>query len=715
MKLTHGIIAGAVALATVSILSLPFANRLDSLSVDSLFFLRHKLYKAVPSLKPALPESHVVVIGIDEETYQTEPFKAIPKVMWTPQYATIIDKVFEADASVLGFDIILPTSAESYLPGFDKAFLKALFLHGRKEGKLVLGKVQHQKTPVAPYRGHSFAVNNERNVRLLNLGTSSSSEELAVLRYLPLWFESSNIDGSKRKDGSMSVELAARYLGVSPQPNANDELILGNNKVPTQVKNQMLVNFDTTPGAIPTYSLADLYACAEAGKDDYFKRHFANKIILLGTILDLEDRKLTSMRLAKEPEGHHVTERCVIKYDKNKWAHTGIRDDIPGVYFHAQAINNLINGNALHEFSKLGYAAWSLPLVLLIAWLSLSISALRSGITVLLGSVVWVAIALTGFHFGYVLPLYVPIVAAALTFASLLAFRYTVADKDKRLIKQAFGYYLEPAVIDSMMKSGTQPELGGEIRELTVWFSDIANYTNISEQLTATELVEFLNKYFSAMTDIVKQHGGFVDKYVGDAIIAVFGAPAHDPEHALHAVQSAIACNKKLREIQDSFALPEHMNVSARIGVNTGDMLVGNIGSYNRLNYTIIGDAVNLASRIEGVNKMYGTDVMVSDSTREICGTQIRFREIDTVRVKGREAPVTLLEPLDAQNEQYAQGYADALADFRGRRFQQAAEKFAVLAEQGDTAAEKMLVRARKFASTPPPADWDQINTLDSK
>jgi class 3 adenylate cyclase len=477
----------------------------------------------------------------------------------------------------------------------------------------------------------------------------------------------------------------------------------------------MLVNFDTTPGAIPTFSLADLYACAEAGKDDYFQRYFANKIILLGTILDLEDRKLTSMRLAKEPEGHNVPKRCVIPYDKDKWASTGVRDDIPGVYFHAQAINNLINGNALHEFSKPGYAAWSLPLVLLIAWLSLSISALRSGITVLLGSVVWVAIALTGFHFGYVLPLYVPIVAAALTFASLLAFRYTVADKDKRLIKQAFGYYLEPAVIDSMMKSGTQPELGGEIRELTVWFSDIANYTNISEQLTATELVEFLNKYFSAMTDIVKQHGGFVDKYVGDAIIAVFGAPAHDPEHALHAVQSAIACNKKLREIQDRFALPDHMKVSARIGVNTGDMLVGNIGSYNRLNYTIIGDAVNLASRIEGVNKMYGTDVMVSDSTRQICGTQIRFREIDTVRVKGREAPVTLLEPLDAHNEQYAQGYADALTDFRDRHFQQAAEKFAALAEQGDAAAKKMLVRAREFAARPPPADWDQINTLDSK
>jgi adenylate cyclase len=705
-------VASAVALATVLLLSLPLANRFESRSIDTLFWLRHQLYNIVPSLQSNLPESRVIVIGIDEETYQTEPFKATPKVMWTPQYAEVIDRVFEADTSVFGFDIVLPTSAQAYVPGYDKPFLQTLFKH-RNTGDVILGKVQHQTKPVAPFPAHSFAIGHQKNIRLLNLGTKNDDLE-GIIRYLPLWFEATNTDGSKRQDYSMALELASRHLGAHPETINKNTFQLGEHLIPMK-DDAILINFDTRPDIIPTYSLADLYACSQAGDTDYFKRHFANKIILLGTILDLEDRKLTSMRLTKEAEGHHVPERCRITYDEEKWASPYVREDQPGVYIHAQAINNLLNGNALNELGSFNYILLSLPLTLLAALLTMKLSVLRSTIMIGFAALIWTAIVLFAFHHNLVLPLFDPLIAAALSFAILLAYRYTVTDKDKRMIKQAFGYYLEPAVIDSMMQDGSQPELGGEIRELTVWFSDIANYTNISEQLSATELVEFLNKYFSAMTDIVKEHGGFVDKYVGDAIIAVFGAPVHDPDHALHAVQSAIACNEKLREIQNSFALPEHLYVHARIGVNTGDMLVGNIGSYNRLNYTIMGDAVNLASRIEGVNKMYGTSVMVSDTTAEQCGEHVAFREVDTVRVKGRARPVTLFEPIDNHNENFVPTYSEALADFRARNFQQAVEKFSHLAEQGDPAAEKMLVRAKNFVTNPPPADWDQINTLDSK
>ncbi|MGD8514001.1 MAG: adenylate/guanylate cyclase domain-containing protein [Granulosicoccaceae bacterium] len=711
MKLSHSVVAAAFALATVLLLSLPVANRFESLSIDTLFWLRHQLYQIVPELQQQ-KESHVVVVAIDEETYQTEPFKATPKVMWTPQYAEVINRVFEADASVFGFDIVLPTSAQAYVPGYDKTFLQTLFKH-RRSGKLVLGKVQHQSKPVAPFPAHSFAIGHHKNIRLLNLGTKHDDLE-GIIRYLPLWFEAKNTDGSLRQDYSMSMELASRHLGMRHEEVNENTFKLGEHLIPSR-DDAMLINFDTQPGAIPTYSLADLYACSQAGDTEYFRRHFANKIILLGTILDLEDRKLTSMRLTKEAEGHNVPERCRISYDEDKWASPYVREDQPGVYIHAQAINNLLEGNALGELNSFSYAALSLPLALLAALLTMNMTVLRSSATIGAAALIWIAIVLYAFHADLVLPLFDPLIASALCFAMLLAYRYTVTDKDKRLIKQAFGYYLEPAVIDDMMEGGSQPELGGEIRELTVWFSDIANYTNISEQLTAAELVEFLNKYFSAMTDIVKEHGGFVDKYVGDAIIAVFGAPLHDPEHALHAVQSAIACNKKLREIQNSFGLPAHLSVHARIGVNTGDMLVGNIGSYNRLNYTIMGDAVNLASRIEGVNKMYGTSVMVSDTTAEQCGERIAFRELDTVRVKGRETPVTLFEPLDEHNEKFAEAYREALADFRARNFQLAADKFSSLSQQGDVAAAKMQIRADAFVANPPPSDWDQINTLDSK
>jgi adenylate cyclase len=219
------------------------------------------------------------------------------------------------------------------------------------------------------------------------------------------------------------------------------------------------------------------------------------------------------------------------------------------------------------------------------------------------------------------------------------------------------------------------------------------------------------------MTGIVKEHGGFVDKYVGDAIIAVFGAPQDDPDHALHAVQSALACDKRLQELQGSFGLPDNIEVATRIGINTGEMLVGNIGSSNRLNYTIMGDAVNLAARLEGVNKVYGTTVMASDTTVGQCGDKIQFRELDMVRVKGRETPVTIYEPLHREEIEPSKLYAfaEALQHWRDSDFSGARERFAALSEQGDNAAARFVQRAEHMLSNPPPSNWDKVNTLDSK
>ena len=234
-------------------------------------------------------------------------------------------------------------------------------------------------------------------------------------------------------------------------------------------------------------------------------------------------------------------------------------------------------------------------------------------------------------------------------------------------------------------------------------------------------LVAFLNKYLSVITDIIEAHGGFVDKYIGDAVVAVFGAPLPDRDHALHAVQAALACQTRLDAMRSAFGLPGDAAIATRIGINSGDMLVGNIGSVRRFNYTVMGDAVNLASRLEGANKAYGTRVLISGGTRALCTARIAFREIDTVRVVGRARPVTVYEPLgaagamaDEQHERLA-AFAHALADYRAARFESAEAGFAALADAGDGPAAAFADRIRRIRSAPPGAAWDGVTDLDSK
>jgi len=711
MKFSHATIAGAIALSASLLVAMPFTERLEKTSLDSLFWLRHQIQQNLPNLFPVKKDSDVVILAIDEETYQQPGFDTLPRVMWTPQYAEVINSIMDNGAKVMGFDIILPTSVESKFNGYDKPFLRSLYKYGR-QGKLVLGKVQHFGKPVRPYPGHSYAVGNEKNIRLLNLGQSTNDDD-GIIRDLPLWF-----DQKTRIDPSMAVELAARASGEKIQYKKDQPVSINGYQVPVTKNNTMLINFNTQPNYIPSYSLADIHACSQKGDNDYFKRHFKNKVVLLGAVLGIEDRKKASSHYANTREGLRAPERCVIPYDAKTFASKAVRDDISGVYIHANAINNLLQGNALKEISALSYALLSIPLTLMLALLALLFRPITLGIITIFSLIIWTSIVVTSFNYGIVLPLLNPIVAAFITLGTVLGFRFMIADKDKRLIKNVFGLYLEPAIIDQMMEAGDTPKLGGEQREITVWFSDIANYTSISEQLSPTELVEFLNKYFDSMTTIVKQYGGFVDKYVGDAIIAVFGAPLNDPQHALHAVQSALACDKRLKELESSFGLPNDLIVRARIGINTGQMLIGNIGSSNRLNYTVMGDAVNLAARIEGVNKIYGTTVMATDSTIEQCAGKIVARELDVVRVKGKENPTVIYEPLDGDSsyhEQLLKDFAAALAYYRKREFNQALNIFQALADKGDPASAVFVQRIETILQQSIAENWEPIYTLDTK
>jgi adenylate cyclase len=229
-----------------------------------------------------------------------------------------------------------------------------------------------------------------------------------------------------------------------------------------------------------------------------------------------------------------------------------------------------------------------------------------------------------------------------------------------------------------------------------------------------------MNEYLSAMTDIIEGHGGYVDKYIGDSIVAMFGAPADDPAHARNAVHAALMCHEKLAELNANNPAFAGHGLSHRIGLNSGEAVVGNIGSRRRFNYTVMSDTVNVASRLEGANKYYGTAIMASETTMAQTGDSFAWRELDAIRVMGRGEAIKVFEPLgdkgaeSGEQKKVAAAYAEGLAYWRAREFARAAEMFERTAEI-DAASTLFGKRARALAATPPPPDWTPVNVLEGK
>ena len=695
--------AAVAALVATVAMSGPWSSTLDGLSADSLVWLR----QAVFGPQHARVDSPTVVIAIDEETYRREPFNTVPKVMWTREIAQVFDAVIDGGAAVIGMDIILPTSVASQIRGFDRDFLQSLRRHGRA-GQMVLSKVQHSSQPILPNVGQRFAVGHGANIRAANLYSDTDG----IVRGVPVSLARKGVDGTLTYEPSLALELAARALGDRLSFDPKGRARLEGAPLPTVAGNNLLINFDDDQRGIPTYSFADLHACAAAGDSDFFARNFAGKVVLFGGVLDVEDRKLSSLRFATAPDGAAFAERCALDALPGVLDAERTRDSVPGVYMHAFAVNNLSRGNLLAPANPWLAVAATFVLGGAIALVTVGFSALWAGAAAVILSGLWVVAAIMLFQRGILFPLFDPPIAVAIVFALMGAYRFTVADRDKRLLRQMFGLYLAPSVIAQMVERSEMPALGGETRELTVFFSDLASFTALSEGMSPEELVRVLNEYLSAMTDVIERHGGFVDKYIGDAIVAVFGAPHRDSNHADNAVAAAVECQRRLDGLNRDIMATHGIELRQRVGINTGRILVGNIGSARRFNYTVMGDAVNLAARLEGANKAYGSNILVSDSTVARCPDPAKFRELDRVRVVGRAEPVGLYAPHDGTGDPDG-AYASALADYRAGRFADAAARWQQCAPEDPPAAE-MAARAAQFAAAAP-QDWDGVYDLDEK
>jgi class 3 adenylate cyclase/CHASE2 domain-containing sensor protein len=703
-----------VALACGIVSTLPPFNLIHGWSIDALTALRWQVFgtRRDPASAP------VVVIAIDEETYQTPPFKGSPTVTWTTEVGRVLSAVIDGGAKVVGFDIVFSTSIEqSEIPfgddlvggrmrGFDRAFLRSL-ARGSSAGKVVLGEVLGGDDRPSP--GQRIAVGQQKNIRPLN--TYSDPDE--VVRKVPLMFP-----GDGKPVPSMALELASRALNAEPMLAEDGSVMLAGHRIPSAVPNTQTLNFEGGGNDVQTFSFADLHACVERNNTDFFQREFAGKVVIFGTLLGTEDRKITSKRFATGLDGSRAP-RCALP-SAPQTAGRFKRSSIAGVYVHATAVDNLITRNAVVE---LGVLAVTIIAIVFAALGSLAARMLAPGgaVVVYAGMLaIWTCCATLVFTRSLALPLSEPFLAGLASMAAIVAYRLVVTDRGERLLRSSFALYLAPQVIDKMLASKKLPVLGGETRDVTVFFSDLEGFSAISEKMTPAELVAFMNEYLSAMTDIIESKGGYVDKYIGDSIVAVFGAPADDSDHARNAAHAALGCRAGLDELNRNSAAFKGYEVGHRMGLNSGAALVGNIGSRRRFNYSVMSDAVNVASRLEGANKYYGTTIAASEMTVALTGSTFAWRELDAIRVKGRSTPVKIYELLAEAGQETPQQaasaatYAQGLAYWRIREFDAAAKCFERVADV-DRPSALFLNRANAFANHPPGPDWEPVSTLDAK
>ncbi|MFC1741894.1 CHASE2 domain-containing protein [Nanoarchaeota archaeon] len=462
---------------------------------------------------------------------------------------------------------------------------------------------------------------------------------------------------------------------------------------PVEKETRALINFVGNPGTFQTYSFFDV---AEAR---HSPEEFEDKIVLIGaTAPDLHDDYFVPTSGGKA---------------------------MPGVEVHANLLQQMITGKDLtvapRWVSILTIILIAIGIALLVHSLPIWASAIMSVITFF----AYAFVAIFAFNSGWILNIvYVPVTIIT-TYIGTMVYFYISERKRRREVQGAFGKYVSKDVIQHILENPDKLKLGGQKRMITVFFSDIRGFTTISEKLSPEQLVHLLNEYLTEMTNIILRTNGVVDKYMGDAIMAFWNAPLNQPKHAESACTACLMMERRLKQLQKKWNSEGVPPLEIGIGLNTGPAVVGNMGSYERFDYTAMGDTVNLGSRLEGLNKPYGTRILISESTRDrIKNRPYLVRKLDMVRVKGKNEPITIYELLCKKDRAkpallsaarhfekglglyFKQQWNPAIADFK---------KADSLRNEGDAPSKVFIERCRHFSKNSPGKKWDGVWVMKTK
>lgn len=633
---------------------------------------------------PEMADPKVIIIALNESSLESMDWIGWP---WPREiWADLSGYLADQGARALFFDITFETSSiygayEDSLFGAQASrlptvFIANLFLDSAAapipEGALIPVETASNEGPIYP--SARFPVTGIASGAAAFASPLVQADPDGVVRRVPLFF--------RTPDGLVpSPGLALAWIVSGRTPSISEgRLHLGAQSVPVSSDGTFIPRFMGPRGTYTTLGADEVFEMMMAGDTAAL---FEDAVVLVGyTAVDLFDLKPTPFSA-----------------------------NFPGVEVHATVYDNLMTGSGIQRPGDLVPIAATVLL------------ALATGIVMIVvpsvgGSIVAGAMLILGyagavfllFRSGVWLDAATPLSAGVTALLSGTVEANFRANRQKRFLRSAFGQYLSPEVVAQVVRNPSVLTLGGERRVMTAFFSDVQGFTSISEKLEPEGLVTLLNHYLTAMTDIILKWGGTVDKFEGDAIVAFWGAPVPMTDHAERACRAAMECQAthgSLNERLEKLGFPE---LITRIGLSTGPMVVGNMGSEKRFDYTIMGDSVNLASRLEGVNKVYGTRLIVSGSTKE-AAPAIEFLLLDSVRVVGQTKPVALYTPFSILPD-WSALYEKALAAYASGDLAGAAPLFRNI---DFPAAARMAARCEQMLRDGPPRNWDGVWNLSSK
>lgn len=711
---------------------------LAGLFVFQPFFLRlmeNKVYDAMLRFTSSGEASEqIIIVDLDEESL--EEFGQWP---W-PRYrvALLLDKLRRAGSVSVGLDVVFAEkdrtspriirdqlrrelNVEIEFTGLPPALddNDAIMANVLAQGPFALGYYLDMRTPRESHRQHQLhplqaavvgapeapaledslfpAQGVTGNIDVLARSAPNSGfinvapDEDGVIRRAPLLMA---YNGRFYPSLALAVLLNTLDAGqvlVHSSSSGPEFMRLQQIQIPMDSKGQLLLNYRGPGRSFEYISARDILY------DRLNPDHLEGKIILVGTsAAGLKDIRATPFDPA-----------------------------YPGVEIQATVMDNILSGDFLHR------PDWALGLeLILVVGLGLFSTAILSwlgGLWLVLplgicaAGVWWGSAHLLGAHGMYISP-FMPLLTLAGNFSVLNVQKFWIEEREKRKTRRTFEHYLSPEVISRVMKNPQLLRLGGEKRDLSILFADIRNFTSISESLEPGELVDFMNDYLSNMTEVILNNGGTLDKYIGDAIMAFFGAPEDMPDHALRVYVTAMEMLERLDQCRNRWCFPGFPPVDIGVGISSGEVIVGNIGSSKRFNYTVMGDQVNLAARLEGLTKTYGVRALLSEFTREKAGPEMVCREIDLVRVKGRERAVAVFEPLVQDvvtngRSAFIQPFEQGLDAYRLQRWDEAIGFFERVLElkPEDKPSLVYINRCRMMAQDPPGADWDGVWVMETK
>jgi adenylate cyclase len=653
------------------------------IAARALVFPTHE----TPSMEP------VAVIALDARSLNEPELAPYPRAFLAPVWSTILEATMEAGARAVGFDLLFAYSANRFVPNFDAPFIAAL---SRYRSQVVLAR------SATTLPAHAF---------LAGLRFDEGSVGLAEVAADP--------DGRYRRmrasletspDGSLPTLASALLQRAKDSPMPN-ELVL-------------------TPyrhlESIPTYAVVDVLRCAKQAPQA-LNHVFAGKIILIGSTLPEEDRRVSSGRFLPPMQSDAPPlHPCGLR---RLGASAPETSSVPGVFLHAAAVAAVASGRVSTTAPLIVVGGFAALMAVLGSAFGLVLAPWGTVAAVALVAVLLLASATSLLAGDFWLPLALPLGALAVAPVPAYVVRYLAEERTRRRLEDAFCHYLSPALVDRLASDPSALRLGGERREVTVMFADLSGFTDLSSKVEPEVLVHITNQYLGYIVEQVEATGGYVDKFIGDAVMALWGAPVADPQHAINGILAAMGAVSRIRAAQEATRDRGALGFSVRIGLNSGPVVVGNVGTDKRYNYTAVGETVNVASRLESVPSFYACPVVVGPRTAELAKHKFLLRELDTIQVKGREAPLAIFQPLAEQAQatpeqrECVERYAEALTYYRTLRFAEASTHWDMLAgkEQGSMGDSKsnpsseMAARARLFMTHPPTHPWDGVWVLTSK